>query len=74
MSRSIGRTEEKRIRERRISGHLKEVRRAVHDGEWPVALSETERLSAELAAIVDLDNGGTKYLLSAAPQQPGGES
>ena len=47
----------KRIREDRVNEYLAEVRRAVHDGEWAVALSEVEMLGSELAAIVERDGG-----------------
>ena len=55
----VGPCEAKQIRERRVNEHLSEVRRAVHDGEWAVALSEVESLSGELAAIVELDAAET---------------
>jgi len=60
-------TETKRLRELRVGEYLKEVKRAIHDGEWTVALSETEMLRAELEAIIDLDAGTGKYGLTEAP-------
>jgi len=74
----VGPCEAKQIRERRVNEHLSEIRRAVHDGEWAVALSEGEKLNAELRAIVisdghPLPSSPTTALLEAAKTVLGAE-
>lgn len=48
-------TDDKRLQEQRINVSLAEIKRAVHDGEWKVALKETSRLLEHLTEIVAID-------------------
>lgn len=54
----FGPVETKRHREQRVNEHVAEIRRAVHDGEWSVALQEATELADRLSAIVAADLGG----------------
>lgn len=68
----------KRLREKRVNEYVAEIRRAVHDGEWSVALSVGEKLNAELRSIVIADDqplpdGPVTALLEAAQTVLGAE-
>lgn len=51
----FGPVETKQFREKRVNEHVAEIRRAVHDGEWSVALQEATELVDRLSAIVKAD-------------------
>lgn len=54
----MGPVEVKRHREKRVSEHLAEVRRAIHDGEWSVALQEATELADRLVPLAEEDAKG----------------
>lgn len=47
----LGAVELKRYREARVNEHVAEIRRAVHDGEWSVALQEATELCDRLVPL-----------------------
>lgn len=51
----LGPSELKQHREKRVHEHVAEIRRAVHDGEWSIALQEATELADRLSAIVAAD-------------------
>lgn len=53
----FGPAEAKQHREKRVNECLAEVRRAVHDGEWAVALQEATELADRLVPLAAGEDG-----------------
>ena len=52
MENTLGPVEQKRHRESAVYEYLREISRAIHDGEWQVAQQEAEAMSTELRLLL----------------------
>lgn len=52
----LGPIETKRYREKRVNECLTEVRRAIHDGEWPLALQGAAELVDRLVPLAKVND------------------